>query len=83
MENNIKVKFEAEGLRTIEVQSESHLMDALLARNIDVKQLCNGRGLCATCHIYVTKNPQNLTPPTPRETLTLAVDGLILPIELI
>lgn len=70
---NVKIKFEAEGLRTIEVKHESHLMDALLARNIDVKQLCSGRGLCATCHVYVTKNPQNLTPPTPRETLTLAV----------
>ncbi len=70
---SIKVKFEDEGLRTIELQPESHLIDALLARDIDVKQLCSRRGLCATCHVYVTKNPQNLTPPTPRETLTLAV----------
>jgi ferredoxin len=71
--DTIKVKFETAGLRTIEVQAESHLLDALLARNVEVKQLCSGRGLCATCHVYVTKNPQNLTPPTPRETLTLSV----------
>lgn len=70
---SIKVKFETDGLRTIEVQPQSRLMDALLARNVDVKQLCNGRGLCATCHVYVTKNPQNLSPPSPREILTLSV----------
>ena len=70
---SIKVKFEADGLRTIEVQPESMLMNALIARGVEVKQLCSGRGLCATCHVYVTKNPQNLSPPSPRETLTLSV----------
>ena len=69
----IKVQFEQAGLQTIELTPESYLIDALLARDLDVKQLCNRRGLCATCHVYVTKNPQNLTPPTPKETLTLAV----------
>jgi ferredoxin len=69
----VGIKFEAEGLRTVHVQPESHLIDALLARNIEVKKLCDGRGLCATCHVYVTKNPQNLTPPTSRESLTLSV----------
>ena len=69
----VGIKFEAAGLSTVHVQTESRLIDALLARNIDVKQLCDGRGLCATCHVYVTKNPQNLTPPTGRETLTLSV----------
>ena len=70
---SIKVKFQADGLRTVELMPESYLIDALLARNIDVKQLCGKRGLCATCHVYVTKNPEHLSPPTPRETLTLAV----------
>lgn len=70
---SVKVKFEAEGLNTIEMLPEAHLLDALLARNIDVKQLCSRRGLCATCHVYVTKNPEHLSPATPRETLTLAV----------
>jgi ferredoxin len=69
----VGIKFEAEGLRTVHVEPESHLIDALIARNIEVKKLCDGRGLCATCHVYVTKNPQNLTPPTSRESLTLSV----------
>ncbi len=70
---NLKIKFAEQGLDTVELMPESHLLDALLARDIDVKQLCGRRGLCATCHVYITKNPENLTPPTPRETLTLAV----------
>jgi ferredoxin len=69
----VGIKFEAAGLNTVHVQPESHLIDALLARDIDVKMLCDGRGLCATCHVYVTKNPQNLSQPTSRETLTLSV----------
>jgi ferredoxin len=73
MNETIKIKFEDEGLRTVELQPEAHLLDALLARNIEVKQLCNRRGLCATCHVYVTKNPECLTPPTSNESLTLAV----------
>jgi len=70
---NLKVNFEAEGLKTLEVKPDSFLIDALLEKRLDVKQLCSRRGLCATCHVYVTANPESLTPPTPRESLTLAV----------
>jgi ferredoxin len=69
----IKVRFEAQGLRTVEVMPETHLLDVLLERHVEVKQLCSRRGLCATCHVYVTKHPEQLSPPTPRESLTLAV----------
>lgn len=69
----MKVKFNAEGLQTIDVNAESRLLDALLSRNVGVKMLCGGRGLCATCHVYVIKNAQNLTPPTSKESLTLSV----------
>jgi ferredoxin len=69
----VGIKFEAAGLSTVHVQPESHLIDALAARDIDLKRLCDGRGLCATCHVYITKNPQSLSPPTSRETLTLSV----------
>lgn len=69
----VGIKFEADGLDTVHIQPESRLIDALLARKVDVKQLCNGRGICATCHVYVTKNPESLSPPTARETLTLSV----------
>lgn len=55
------------------IQTEERLLDALLARKVQVKMLCRGRGMCATCHVHVTKNPHCLTPMTDREKLTLSV----------
>jgi ferredoxin len=71
--DTIKVKFKEDGLQTVDLPIESYLLDALLIRGIEVKQLCGRRGLCATCHVRVTKNPDHLSPPTQREQLTLAV----------
>lgn len=73
METTIKVRFKEQGLQTVDIQPDSYLLDALLLRGIDVQQICSRRGLCATCHVFVTKNPDHLSPPTHRETLTLAV----------
>ena len=60
-------------IEPIEIQTQSRVLDALLARQVKVKMLCGGRGLCATCHVYVTKNPDALTPQTAQEKLTLTV----------
>ncbi|OUD12540.1 2Fe-2S iron-sulfur cluster-binding protein [Thioflexithrix psekupsensis] len=57
----------------IDIQTELSVLDALLAKRIGVKMLCKGRGLCATCHVYVTQNPHCLTPQTDREKLTLSL----------
>jgi ferredoxin len=69
----MKIKFDADGLQTIDVSAQTRLLDALLSRNVGVQMLCGGRGLCATCHVYVLKNPEHLTPPTSKESLTLSV----------
>jgi len=58
---------------TVSIKTEDRLLDVLLANNVGVKMLCRGRGLCATCHVYVTRNPQFLTPNTDRENLTLTL----------
>ncbi len=56
-----------------EVQTRQRLLDALLSKRVPVKMLCGGRGLCATCHVRVVNGAEQLTPKTPRETLTLSV----------
>ncbi len=67
------IAFQALGLAEVSLNTHERLLDALIAREVKVKMLCKGRGLCATCHVIVTRNPQSLSPPTAREQLTLAV----------
>lgn len=69
----VKVHFTQDSLETITVMKDARLLDALLARNLPVKMFCGGRGLCATCHCYVTSNMENLTPMTSQENLTLSI----------
>lgn len=54
------------------VQTETRLLDALLARQVDVMMACGGRGICATCHVHVLRGQDCLTPRTQRENKTLA-----------
>jgi ferredoxin len=56
-----------------EVETYSNLLSVLLSENLQVSRECNGRGMCATCHIYVTSGMESLTPMTPRESKTLEV----------
>ncbi len=67
------IAFQTVGLADMSVDTHSRLLDALIAREVQIKMLCKGRGLCATCHVMITRNPQSLSPPTTREQLTLAV----------
>lgn len=57
----------------VSLQAGARLLDALIIKKVGVKMLCGGRGLCATCHVYITKNPQCLTPRTSQEKLRLKV----------
>jgi ferredoxin len=55
------------------INTQERLLDALLSKQVAVKMLCGGRGLCATCHVHVTAGAESLTPKGEREKLTLAV----------
>lgn len=55
----------------VSLQTGTRLLDALIVKKVGVKMLCGGRGLCATCHVYITKNPHCLTPRTKQEKLRL------------
>ncbi|MGL4574124.1 MAG: 2Fe-2S iron-sulfur cluster-binding protein [Burkholderiaceae bacterium] len=66
------VTFSNDGSKAV-INTQERLLDALLAKSVPVKMLCRGRGLCATCHVYVTKGAESLTPLTEREKLTLSM----------
>ncbi len=68
-----KVHFKQSSVNAVTMMTEARLLDALLARQVPVKMFCGGKGLCATCHCYVIKHPENLTPMTHQEMLTLAI----------
>ncbi|MCF2970868.1 2Fe-2S iron-sulfur cluster-binding protein [Synechococcus sp. Nb3U1] len=59
--------------RISEVDTYSNLLSAILSEDLHVSRECNGRGICATCHIYVKEGLGSLTPMTPRESKTLEV----------
>ncbi|MBF2036405.1 MAG: 2Fe-2S iron-sulfur cluster binding domain-containing protein [Leptolyngbyaceae cyanobacterium T60_A2020_046] len=55
------------------VQTNSNLLSVLLNKELDVLKECGGRGMCATCHIYVQAGMESLTPVSRREQRTLEV----------
>jgi ferredoxin len=55
------------------VETNGNLLSVLLNKELDVLKECGGRGMCATCHIYVTKGMESLTPINRREQRTLEV----------
>lgn len=57
---------------TVAVPTRSDLLQALLAKEVDVLMACGGKGLCSTCHVYVKEGNEQLTPHTDREKRSLS-----------
>lgn len=55
------------------VETNGNLLSVLINKDLDVLRECGGRGMCATCHVYVTKGMTELTPINRREQHTLEV----------
>lgn len=55
------------------VETNGNLLSVLLNKDLDVLRECGGRGMCATCHIYVSDGMSNLSPMNRREQRTLEV----------
>jgi ferredoxin len=55
------------------IQTNGNLLSVLLHKDLDVLRECGGRGMCATCHIYVKEGMTGLTPINRREQRTLEV----------
>lgn len=58
-------------LDPIDIHTNQRLLDALTRAGADLLMACGGKGLCATCHVYVTAGAEQLSPPTPREQMSL------------
>ena len=67
-----KITIQNEG-RTIEVESNANLRDAIRAAHGEMQSgcarlfNCHGRGLCGTCEVLVIEGAEHLTERTPRE----------------
>ncbi len=56
-----------------EVETNGSLLSILISKDLDVLKECGGRGLCATCHVYVKEGMNSLSPVNRREQRTLEV----------
>jgi ferredoxin len=59
--------------RAAEVRTEASLLQALLVEQVPVKMACGGKGICATCHVYVERGATGLSPKERKEERTLAM----------
>ncbi|MGD1940145.1 MAG: 2Fe-2S iron-sulfur cluster-binding protein [Leptolyngbyaceae cyanobacterium] len=59
--------------QTSTIETNGNLLSVLLNKDLDVLKECGGRGMCATCHIYVREGADALTPVNRREQRTLEV----------
>jgi ferredoxin len=55
------------------VETNGNLLSVLLNKDLDVLRECGGRGMCATCHVYVMEGMDALTSINRREQRTLEV----------
>jgi ferredoxin len=55
------------------VQTNNNLLSALLENDLSVLKECGGRGMCATCHVYIKEGMEGLSPINRREQRTLEV----------
>ncbi len=59
--------------QSTEVATNGNLLSVLISKDLDVLKECGGRGLCATCHVYVRDGMEALSPVSRRERRTLEV----------
>lgn len=55
------------------VRTNDNVLSALLENELNVLQECDGRGMCSTCHVYIKKGMESLSPLSRREKRTLEV----------
>jgi ferredoxin len=62
--------------KTLQLADGGNLLATLLAGEVQIRSVCRGRGICATCQVNVKGGPGCLSPKTPQEVKTLSlIDG--------
>ena len=63
----------------LDVTTDTALVDGLLARSLKVDMACGGRGVCASCHVFVREGADSLSPVGPKEARTLRLLATVTP----
>ncbi|MEY2831983.1 MAG: hypothetical protein RLZZ574_1241 [Cyanobacteriota bacterium] len=53
------------------IATNTNLLSVLMKNDVEVTQECGGRGICATCHVYIREGEDSISPVTKREQRTL------------
>ena len=56
-----------------EVETNGNLLSILIDKELDVLKECGGRGMCATCHVYIKQGMDFLSAMSRREQRTLEI----------
>lgn len=67
-----RIKIEQLG-KEIAIRTNERVLNVLLAEQLNVPMACGGNGMCATCHVYIKKGNNALTPMGDRERRTLSL----------
>jgi ferredoxin len=59
--------------KAVDVDPGANLLVTLLANAVQIRSVCRGRGICATCQVKVKGSPTALSPKTPQEMKTLSL----------
>lgn len=59
--------------RETSINTNDNILSALLDNELHVLKECGGRGMCATCHVFIKDGMESLSPLTRREQRTLEV----------
>lgn len=66
------IKLDPLGTETA-IKTNDNLLSGLLASDLYIDRECGGRGMCSTCHVYITDGMESLSPFNKREKRTLGV----------
>ncbi|MEM6614256.1 MAG: 2Fe-2S iron-sulfur cluster-binding protein [Cyanobacteria bacterium P01_C01_bin.72] len=53
------------------IATNTNLLSVLMHNNVEITRACGGRGICATCHVYIKAGEDSISPVTKREQRTL------------